>query len=206
MIFRKARTGALVGALALFFVIAMIPDALGADRYTWNGPFNVTVDPAQTYGFDPSIVHTTGGTFFALMAGTVNGTGGFYLISSTDGMNWGTPAYVTSGWDESHIIQAQDGYLYASLSKSGGVEIWRGSSSGTGWSYWGQVVSMGGSQQYWSGSLSQAPDAAARATTSIRPSWRSEGPSTWSTTPTITSRSGCPIPPTAGRRGARRGR
>ena len=37
---------------------------------------------------------------------------GVYLISSSDGMAWGTPSYVASGWDECDIIQGYDGYLF----------------------------------------------------------------------------------------------
>lgn len=148
----------LATVLALLCGSGVLSSAQGSDGYTWQGPYQVTVDPNQTYGFDPAVVHTTGGTYFALMAGTVSGTGGVFLISSTDGMNWGTPVYITSGWDECDIIQAQDGNLYAAISTGGGVQIWRGTSSGTGWSFWGQVVSIGGGQQYWAGSLTQAPD------------------------------------------------
>ena len=153
------KTGITVLMLAgLLCGLILTPGAQGAERYTWNGPYHVTTDPSQTYGFDPAVVETTGGTFFALMAGTVGGTNGFWLLSSSDGMSWGTPAYITSGWDEGDIIQGQDGNLYAALSKGGGVEIWQGDSNGKYWNYWGQVVSIGGGQQYWTGSLTQAPD------------------------------------------------
>ena len=148
----------LMAMVTVLCFVALIANATGTERYTWNGPYQVTTTPGQTYGFDPAMVLTTSGTYFAIMAGTVNGTGGVYLISSSDGMTWGSPAYLTSGWDESDIIQGQDGYLYAAISTGGGVQIWRGTSSGTGWAKWGQVVSIGGGQQYWAGSLTQAPD------------------------------------------------
>jgi len=144
--------------VTLICAVGLASIAGASERYTWNGPYNVTTDPNQTYGFDPAMVQTQAGTFFALMAGTVSGGGGVYLLSSSDGATWDSPAYVTSGWDECDIIQGFDGFLYAAISTGGGVEIWRGNSSGSGWAYWGQVVSIGGGSQYWTGSLCQAPD------------------------------------------------
>jgi hypothetical protein len=142
--------------LMIFVLLLMTTvEALGIEKYKWNEPYLVTVDPKQTHGFDPAIVQTEEGKFYVLMSGIVNNVWGMYLSSSNDGKKWDTPSYLFGGWDESDIIQGQDNYLYAAISKYGGVEIWR-SLDGEMWTFWGQVVRGGnGDINYFVGSITQ---------------------------------------------------